>query len=1433
MSLNLGRDEPDHAASTDQLLELLTAVTDGTPDALFVKDVSGQYLFCNSAAISLANRPREKILKHDDTAVFGPAAAHAMRRQDQRVMLSGVAETETHCIGNEDDLRQILVTTKPYTDRQGTLQGVIVIAQFLAKTVMRDGQPVETNPAGHDHERARSEHALRESERQLADAQRIARIGSWGWEPSTGKVWWSRAVFELFGVDPQVVQPSFDAFLELLHPDDRGTAVARVEAMLAGAKRFEDELRIIRPDGQMVWLHSQAVATRDSHGRILRVEGTDQDITARKLAEERAQLSQRFANAVAESSPLTIYVFDSEKRQIIYSNFYCMHGLGYSREMFEDWSWPQLESLIHPDDFAGMAVLLGRWETAVDGQILELEYRLRDAEGNWRWFISRDTVFERTADGRVRQIIGTAEDITLRKQAEQALRDSEERFRSVLDHYPAAVFIKDLEGRYLFTNQHAAVATQIPQTDWVGKTARDFFPEEVAARFERNDQLVASTLRPHQLEEEVALPTGESITLLTVQFPLFRNEGQLYAVCGISTDITARVRAEEARLEIEERYRLATLATNDLIWDFDPATGAVGWNEHYGAVLGRQPGTNDSWEWWIERIHPNDRDRTVRILRAAVEGTDSHWTAEYQLLRADGTWASIQDRAYISRDSTGRARRVVGAMQDVTLRKQAESDLRKMTELLRAVAEGTSDAVYVKDHDGKYLLANRAACDFIGKPLDQVLGQDDTVLFDAESARLLREIDLAVMHSGRENTTEETLTADGITRTFFSTKSPHRDESGRVIGVIGISRDITGRKDAERMLRLNQFSVDHAVDSVFWVNSASEILYVNAAACRTLGYSRDEMVGKTVPDIDPNFPREAWPAHWEELQRRKSFTFESDHATKDGRMIKTEVSVNYLQYEGQEYNCAIMRDITERKAAEQELRQSLSRLQATLESTADGIVVVDLDGRIVDYNQRFLSIWNFPAELIAEARKSNIIETFNEHQVAQDMLAQLKDLEGFVRRVREMFLDREKTSFDVLEFKDGRVVERFSQPQWIDGRPVGRVLSFRDVSERRQLEEQLRQSQKMEAVGQLAGGIAHDFNNLLTVINGYCDVLLAQKAADQYTLESVQEIRDAGSRAAQLTEQLLAFSRRSQFQPRVVRLNDVIAGSERLLQRLIGEHVALAVQLDPNLPAIKADTIQIEQVLINLAVNARDAMPAGGSLTIRTSLVSPQDASQFQMQEATEAALIQLDITDTGVGMTSEIQARIFEPFFTTKVTGKGSGLGLSVVHGIMQQHKGQIRVITQPGKGTTFQLQFPSVAEVPLPAKAVAPQQARRGTETILLVEDEPGVRKLTRRILETQGFRVWEAADGQAALELARKLSAPIDLLVTDVVMPGISGRELADELRAIYRDLQVIYLSGYPKEFGVRDTPFKRHEAFLKKPFSQEDLLLQVRQSITQVS
>ncbi len=385
-----------------------------------------------------------------------------------------------------------------------------------------------------------------------------------------------------------------------------------------------------------------------------------------------------------------------------------------------------------------------------------------------------------------------------------------------------------------------------------------------------------------------------------------------------------------------------------------------------------------------------------------------------------------------------------------------------------------------------------------------------------------------------------------------------------------------------------------------------------------------------------------------------------------------------------------------------------------------------------------------------------------------------------------------------------------------------------EITERKRLEEQLLQSQKMEAVGQLAGGVAHDFNNILTAIVGYTDLLAAELGTNEQQLEDLEEIRKAARRAAALTRQLLAFSRKQVLEPRIIDVNGVVSNLDKMLRSLISENIELKTVLADNLAAARADPNQIEQVIMNLAINARDAMPEGGTVTIETGNATLDDAYAAQHVSVIPGEYVMLAVSDTGCGMDEKTQSRIFEPFFTTKPAGRGTGLGLSTVYGIVKQTGGNIWLYSEPGKGTTFKIYLPAIAALPEDIGKVAPAEALpRGGGTVLVVEDDEQLRRLTHRALASQGYTVLEADRGSTALDIARRHKGHIDLLLTDVIMPDTNGRKLAETIRAARPGLRVLYMSGYPDGAIASHGMLEPGVAYLAKPFTTDAVTRRVRE------
>jgi PAS domain S-box-containing protein len=502
-------------------------------------------------------------------------------------------------------------------------------------------------------------------------------------------------------------------------------------------------------------------------------------------------------------------------------------------------------------------------------------------------------------------------------------------------------------------------------------------------------------------------------------------------------------------------------------------------------------------------------------------------------------------------------------------------------------------------------------------------------------------------------------------------------------------------------------------------------------------------------------------------------------------------------------NAALRIESQSRLQTRQELQNAISLLNASLDATADGLLVVSMEGKVSSCNSRFLSMWGLADGATVGKADADLLS---------HALPQIHNSKDFLRKVNELYSRPEATSFDVIQLKDGRIFERYSQPQRIDHRVVGRVWSFRDVTQSRKLEEELRQSQKMEAVGRLAGGMAHDFNNLLMLMTGYMDQLIHDPSLSAEHKKVCEQVMATTRRGASLTRQLLAFSRKDQTAPRVADLNTIVLDMEPMLRRLISDVVQLRISLAPEPLYIFLDVHQVELVILNLAINAQDAMPAGGTLSITTNSEALAGDKKY--------AVVQ--VRDTGHGMTEEVQSHIFEPFFTTKEKGRGTGLGLATVYGIVQRSGGQIRLNSRPGDGACFSVYLPHTGVAPR-AKTAAPAETApvRGHETILLAEDEDGIRTMTRAYLESMGYRVLEAGDGTEAINLAEEYRGPIDLVLTDVLMPGMRGDALVKQLRRDRPAIRALLMSGFPDT-----TSAEIAVDILEKPFEFPEMGRRIR-------
>jgi two-component system cell cycle sensor histidine kinase/response regulator CckA len=637
--------------------------------------------------------------------------------------------------------------------------------------------------------------------------------------------------------------------------------------------------------------------------------------------------------------------------------------------------------------------------------------------------------------------------------------------------------------------------------------------------------------------------------------------------------------------------------------------------------------------------------------------------------------------------------------------------------------------------------------------------------------------------------------------------------SNLAFGILAL-RSRQTQEETERAMVESEFRYRQLFESnphPMWVYDRETLAFlaVNNAAVDRYGYSHEEFLGMTIADIRPpeDVPRlrEAVARVRPGLNKAESWR----HRRKDGTLIDVEITSHTLEFMGRPAEVILAHDITQRRKAESQLL----KLSAAVVASADGILITDAEGNVEWVNPAFSKVTGYTLDEAA-GKNPRFLKSGEQdeafYRAFWRTIASGKTWSGRVRNRR----------------KDGShyTEEMTVAPVRDDAGDICHYIAIkRDITEREKLERQLQQAQKMEAVGQLAGGVAHDFNNLLTVINGFSEMVLASLPADSPYQMSINAIHDAGVRAASLTRQLLAFSRQSVLTPKLLDLNMVVQETQKMLRRLIGEDIALSTDLEPNLDCVKVDPGQISQVLINLAVNARDAMPKGGTLRLstRSFAAGPSDNAP-----SGPGRYIVLSMTDSGCGMSADVKARIFEPFFTTKEVGKGTGLGLAMVYGIVQQSGGSIEVDSEVGVGTTIRMMLPAARDMEPERPPAEPAKPARGGETVLLVEDEEAVLALAHYALATNGYRVLCASNAAEALRLAAA-HPEIDLLCSDVVMPGQDGRELAEQLKRTHPTTKVMFVSGHMDDAVLRHGIQQAEVAFLQKPYTPQSLAAKIRQ------
>lgn len=767
-------------------------------------------------------------------------------------------------------------------------------------------------------------------------------------------------------------------------------------------------------------------------------------------------------------------------------------------------------------------------------------------------------------------------------------------------------------------------------------------------------------------------------------------------------------------------------------------------------------------------------------------------------------------------------------------RYRAESERRESETVFREIVDNANDLIYLIDLEGNFLNINKTCERVTGYTLETLPNKNIAAVVAPEYLEIaLHNITLKLSGKATESVYElALLTKDGRRIPVeVSTRIIRRD--GKPIAIQGIARDITERKRAEKELYDYQERFVTAFNSspvplIITKLSDGTIIDVNDTALRLHNFTRQELLGKTTSELKLWIKPDNREEVIAELKKKGSLDdFEAVLRGKSGTTRIALISAKLITINNEASILWTAIDITEIKKAEESLRESEERYRIVAETATDAIITIDQDGKIIFANPAAERIFGYS------------VDEMTGNRILMLMPERLRDahIAGISRYIKT---GKRHISWEGIEIvgkhKDGHEIPLENSFGEIvkDGKRYFTGI-IRDITERKQAEqalhesqERLRQAQKLEAIGRLAGGIAHDFNNILTSIIGYSDISLRRIPKDDPLHHNLAEIRKSADRAANLTQQLLAYSRKQILQPSLLDLNEIVTDMEKMLHRLIGENVMLDIRLAERPGTIKADRGQIEQVLMNLVVNARDAMPKGGKVFVRTANVEIHEPISFKAFTIPPDKYVLLQVSDTGHGMSEEVKTQLFEPFFTTKAVGKGTGLGLATVYGIIKQSGGYIIVESEMDKGTTFNIYLPLSHEEKKTADAdFISTEPKHGVETILLAEDDEIVRNLTQEVLESAGYKVLVSNDCDDAIDICKKYEDKIHLLLTDVVMPKISGRELAEQLLLIRPQMKVLYMSGYTDDDIVSHGVLDEGVNLIQKPYTINDLTRKVRE------
>jgi two-component system cell cycle sensor histidine kinase/response regulator CckA len=1029
-----------------------------------------------------------------------------------------------------------------------------------------------------------------------------------------------------------------------------------------------------------------------------------------------------------------------------------------------------------------------------------------------------------------------------RLQLEKALRESEEKYRNILESIQEGYFEMDLAGNLIFVNDSMCKRSGYTREEFIKMNYRQYLDETTSKKMNQIYSKIYKTGKPVRAVEEEYFRKDGTKGFCEISASLIRNsEGKPMGYRGFVRDVTERKRAEsqrEAALEAlrvsEEKYRLvvenakeAIIIAQDLKLVFvnRAAVDMIGYS---GEILVSH--------LFTDFIHPDDRNMVVDYHIRRLKGESLPLAYSFRVISQDGTvkWVEFNTAVIQWKEKPA----TLSFLNDITERRQTEDKLRQSEEYFKEITENSSDVIIITDKNGDVKYCSRSIERFSGYKPEELIGKsgftfihpDDVERAADDFGKAILAVDSAIPNEFR------LVLKDGSTR-YFDGLGKNLLDNPAVAGFIMNVRDITERKQAESQreaalekLRQSEERYRNILESIqegyFELDLDGNYTFTNETNCRFLGYTKEELIGMNYRrHTDEETAKRLYQLYYELYRTGKPIELlDLESIRKDGTKAIYETSASLIRNsEGKPIGFrAVSRDVTERKSMEEALRQSEEKFRKAFYTSPDSMAISRLeDGMYISINPGFTRGTKYTEKDII-GKTSIEFNIWDNVEDRQRLVAKLKK-DGEVINLEATF-----------RRKSGEIRYGLVSASVIDLNGVPHLLSItRDITERkrveeekRKLEERLQSAHKMEAIGTLAGGIAHDFNNLLMGIQGYASLVLLNISQNDPNYEKLKRIEQQVQSGADLTRQLLGFARGGRYEVKPADINDLLQKTSSMFGRTKKE-ITIQMKCEKDLCPVEVDIGQMEQVFMNLYVNAWQAMPGGGYIYLETENIFLND-EQALLYSVKPGKYVKITVTDTGIGMDEKTRERIFDPFFTTKAMGRGTGLGLATVYGIIKGHKGMINVYSELGHGTTFTIYLPA-SQKEVVKKETATGTIERGTETILLVDDEKIVLEVSREMLESVGYRVYAVGSGQEAITLFTEKRNEIDLVILDMIMPGISGGETFDRLREINPGIKVLLSSGYSLNGEAQTIMDRGCKGFIQKPFQIEKLSQKVREML----